>query len=73
MSLHPLDAVTEWSESKGVARLVLLAIADGRRATRSICEFANADEEEVKKAIDRLTYSGELLITKTGDYLVNLP
>jgi len=65
--------ILEWSESKGVARLVLLAVADGRRNMRSICDFANADEEEVKKAIDTLVDLRELRIAKYGDYQITLP
>ena len=65
--------ILEWSESKGVARLVLLAVADGRRNMRSICDFANADEEEVKKAIDTLIDLHELRIAKYGDYQITLP
>ena len=65
--------ILEWSESKGVARLVLLAVADGRRNMRSICDFANADEEEVKKAIDTLIDLRELRIAKYGDYQITLP
>jgi hypothetical protein len=73
MTIHPLDTVTEWSESKGTARLVLLAIADGRRATRNLCEFANADEQEVTKALDNLVKLRELRITAQGDYQITLP
>jgi len=65
--------ILEWSESKGVARLVLLAVADGRRNMRSICDFANADEEEVKKGLDTLIDLHELRIAKYGDYQITLP
>jgi hypothetical protein len=66
-------AVIDYSESKGVPRLVLFAIADGRQADESIAEFANIDEAEVEDAVDTLIDLREVRITQEGRYQITLP
>lgn len=73
MTVQQFTTVVHYSESKGIARLVLLALADGRRAMQNLCDFANADEEEVKKALDTLVNLRELHVSERGDYEITLP
>jgi hypothetical protein len=73
VTVEQYTTVLHYSESKGTARLVLMAIADGRRAMQNLCAYANADEEEVKKAIDTLVSLRELRVSEHGDYQITLP
>jgi len=73
MSNRVLTSVFEESKSRGVARLVLLAIADraddhGRAypGTADICRRANCSRRAVISARQELVELGELIVEKTG-------
>lgn len=89
MSVKVMAAVFEQSQSKGSARLVLLAMAneahsDGsltayKRSRSHLEQLTNLDYETIRRAIHTLVDLGELVVLvagagrKSSDYLLVLP
>jgi hypothetical protein len=77
VSILLMSQVWKWSASKGVARLVLLALADEgndegevtayRRSQSALAVKANASIEAVRKAIKTLGELGELVVLSHGE------
>jgi hypothetical protein len=77
MSTGCIAAVFRHSESKGCARLVMLAMADEandegwltayRRSQGWLAKKANVDRATVRRAIDTLVELGEVEVLATGD------
>jgi hypothetical protein len=89
VSVYATTAVWRHSRAKGVARLVLLALADEassdgevahyRRSYAHLAAKANVDKRSVTRAIRDLVDLGELVVTEQGrgqteaSYVIQLP
>lgn len=77
MSVVQIARVFRYSRSKGIARLVLLALADVAndegeitayaRSQKILAAKANCDQGSVRRAIDKLEELGEVAILAVGD------